>query len=71
MLSTNLMQARSDRMAKGRIWVISKQHRGYTPTENMYSEMETMALITEVMQDTNKVSVAISQNWGAVPMEIT
>ena len=56
MLTTNLTQARSERMAKGRIWVIVKMFKGHEPTGCMFTEMETLADITEVMQDIHKVS---------------
>ena len=56
-LSTNLVTARSDRMSKGRLWVISKKYRGYEASNGTFRELEDLAEIHEVMQDTNKVGI--------------
>ena len=61
-MTTNLEQARSDRMSKGRIWVIVKKYKGHEDSGCMYTEMEALANITEVMQDVKKVRDAIIIN---------
>ena len=45
-------------MAKGRIWVIVKKYKGHDPSDCMFTELETLSDITEVMKDINKVGIA-------------
>ena len=55
-----MTQARSERMAKGRVWVVVKQYKGYEAADCMFSELEALSDITEVMKDINKVSTALT-----------